>query len=1580
MKTTTKAGSNSISAQLRPRVQPASLTILAALALALTVSGHAQTPPPPIPFSDIGAKATADYQGDALGITATTDGALLRCGFQKLEGHATPEGLWLESTEPGAAGKLRLVATGVGRTGNSALKPDPSIVHSAQHVAAGILPAVEPVRLARRTSPSIISSGDAVSSEGRAAGCAPSTAGGTPAATMSPGSGVQSAVDALSGLPGSGTVSTEGNVVRFTRPGVAEEYSVGVDGVRQDFVITQRPAGTGELCLELTLSGAQAEAAPDAARLKLEGSGRELVYNRLRAQDATGKELKTRLEVFSTNRLIVAVADAEAEYPVRIDPTFSDTDWVSLNPSLAGADGGVSSIAVDTGGNVYAGGNFTFIGAAHANRIAKWDGSTWSPLGSGVDDYVAAIAVSGTNVYVGGAFTNAGGVSANRIAMWDGNAWSPLGSGMAGGDYPSVNSLAVSGTNLYACGSFTNAGGLSAANIAKWDGTTWSALSSGIGGSGYVAVSALAANETYVYVAGVFQTAGGVSVANIAKWDGTTWSTLSSGIGGYVTALTMTGTNLYAAGYIESAGGVPVNNIAKWDGVSWSALGSGLDVSAPLWDFRLAVSGTNLYVGGWIGKAGDVAVNNIARWDGSTWSALGRGVDNSLLALAASGTNLYVGGGFQTAGGVPVSHIAKWDGSAWSAMGEGISATVRALAVSGTNVYAGGEAARVAKWNGLCWSALGPGMIGVDYRLVCALAVSETSLYAGGYFTNVGAVNAQYIAKWDGTNWSSLGSGMNGSVWALAVIGTNVYAGGEFSMAGGVPANRVARWNGSEWSALGEGVTGGSPPYPIVETLAVAGTDLYAGGIFTRAGHALASCAAKWDGNAWSALGSGISGGSPAFVRALAVIGTNLYAGGNFSSAGGVPVSSIAKWDGKSWSGLDSGVGGGREPQVCALAVSGANLYAAGFFSSAGAKPANYIAKWDGSAWSALGSGIGGTEFPAVWALAADDACHLFVGGKFPLAGTNVSHFIAQANIPGTAPSILIQPESQTVEVGSTVDFRVVAAAVPAVYQWFFNSSNAISGATGPILQLTNVQASQSGAYTVLITNILGAVTSSPATLTIYVVPPAITSPPADSTVYIGDTVQFAVTATGTPPLDYQWCFNATNAISGASNSILQLTNVQFSQSGAYTVVVTNAFGAVTSPPAMFVVQGYAPTILIPPSNQTVAKDDTVGFLVSSTGTQPLAYQWFFNSTNVIVGATETDLLLTNVQLSQAGAYTVVISNTFGAVTSPPALLRVVPYTRIVTQLTDEDLRVQMSRGGTITFDCDGTIPLLDTITVTTNTTLDGTGHRIVISGNDLVGVFDVETNVSFTLADLTVASGAAASGGGILNDGGILTLQQVTIRSNTAILQGGGIFNRGGNVCATNCSFLGNTAYGDGGAICSVGGMNVSSSVFKGNAARGNSGELGAAGGPARGGALFNAGIAELNDNTFVSNIVAGGSGGEGSGGTYVAADGQPGGAGGEGHGGALFNSGLVRLVNDTFFLNSAIGGTGGSGGMGQSTVWPMDPVGNGGDGGAGASASGGAICDISGQCCLTNCHSRRELGKRRIRWTRRAGRQQVV
>ncbi len=371
-----------------------------------------------------------------------------------------------------------------------------------------------------------------------------------------------------------------------------------------------------------------------------------------------------------------------------------------------------------------------------------------------------------------------------------------------------------------------------------------------------------------------------------------------------------------------------------------------------------------------------MAANYIVKWNGSTWSVSGEmsGYQEytSVNALAVSGTNLYAGGYFTAAGGVPANYIAKWDGTAWSAFGSGsgVSSEVVALAVNGTDLYATGQ-----------------------------------------FPSGSGGYPANYVAKWNGSAWSALGSGMNiyvggravsGRVSALAARGNDLYAGGVFTTAGGVPANTVAKWNGSAWSALGSGIIG-APPGPSVYVLAVSGTDLYAGGLFNTAGGVPANNIAKWDGSAWSALGSGMND----TVAALAVSGTNLYAGGRFTTAGGVRAIYIAKWDGSAWSALGSGMGS----YVGSLAVSGTNLYAGGSFTTAGGVPATNIAKWNGSAWSALGEGVSaGQAGWGVWALAADGAGHLFVGGAFTLAGTNVSPYIAEAILVPSVPAILDPP------------------------------------------------------------------------------------------------------------------------------------------------------------------------------------------------------------------------------------------------------------------------------------------------------------------------------------------------------------------------------------------------------------------------------------------------------------------------------------------------------------------------------------------------------------------------------------------
>ncbi|MCX6925386.1 MAG: immunoglobulin domain-containing protein, partial [Verrucomicrobia bacterium] len=173
---------------------------------------------------------------------------------------------------------------------------------------------------------------------------------------------------------------------------------------------------------------------------------------------------------------------------------------------------------------------------------------------------------------------------------------------------------------------------------------------------------------------------------------------------------------------------------------------------------------------------------------------------------------------------------------------------------------------------------------------------------------------------------------------------------------------------------------------------------------------------------------------------------------------------------------------------------------------------------------------------------------------------------------------ITTQPANQTVMRGATVTFYVAATACPPPYnQWYFNGAS-IPGATGSSLQISNAQLADAGDYWVVLSNPAwagwpysgGTVhVSERATLTV-LAEPIITSPPQSQTAEIGSAVGFRVHATNTLPLSYEWFFNNTTAITGSTtNNTLLLTNAQPSQAGAYTVLVTNIAGAVTSPPAM---------------------------------------------------------------------------------------------------------------------------------------------------------------------------------------------------------------------------------------------------------------------------------------------------------------------------------------------------------------------------------------------------------------------------
>ncbi len=352
-----------------------------------------------------------------------------------------------------------------------------------------------------------------------------------------------------------------------------------------------------------------------------------------------------------------------------------------------GAGGGVA---------LYAGGQFTTSDGAVTNGIAKWTGSSWSPLGSGAAGPgallgVRALAVfddgsgGGPALYAGGQFTTIGGVVADGIAKWNGSAWSPVGNGQMSPPNSVVNALAIyddgsgGGPALYAGGSFTTVGGVAAARIAKWNGSTWSPLSSGTN-SGVHSLAVFddgSGGGPALFASGIFSRAGDLVAIYSAKWDGTSWSALGSGtVGLGVYSMTVFddggggGPALYLGGEFASAGDVPASRIARWNGTTWTPVGGGVDAGV----YSLATfddgtgGGASLYAGGFFSSAGGAPASGVAKWDGTAWTALGSGVAGGVFALMGFETvgdaapALYVGGTFQTAQGFPSKYVAKWQG------------------------------------------------------------------------------------------------------------------------------------------------------------------------------------------------------------------------------------------------------------------------------------------------------------------------------------------------------------------------------------------------------------------------------------------------------------------------------------------------------------------------------------------------------------------------------------------------------------------------------------------------------------------------------------------------------------------------------------------------------------------------------------------------------------------------------------------------------------------------------------------------------------------------------------------------------
>ena len=382
------------------------------------------------------------------------------------------------------------------------------------------------------------------------------------------------------------------------------------------------------------------------------------------------------------------------------------------------------------------GGDFYAVGNTLCNRIAMRDPVTgsWAPLGNGLNDTVSAlVAMPNGDLIVGGRFTNADGTPfSSGIARWNGTNWSSLGTGLFPlvGNAPSVALLTLLPGGDIAVGGQFGVTGTATHSLARWNGATWSGFGAGASFGSVVAMTTMPNGD--LIAGGAFTPATGGPGSNIARWNGTTWSPLGAGVNAAVRALAaLPNGNVVAGGYFTSAGGVPARGIAQWNGAGWSSLGSGMG-SGPLDGSVAALAvepGGSLIAGGWFDTAGGVAASGVARWNGASWQSLGAGVgpieanhDAVATLLPLPGGELLVGGWFDTAGSLAnLGGLARWSGAAWSAFGDGIDGralVVRTLAsgdllLGGEFVTLGGVTVnRIARFDGTSYTALGGGVNG----------------------------------------------------------------------------------------------------------------------------------------------------------------------------------------------------------------------------------------------------------------------------------------------------------------------------------------------------------------------------------------------------------------------------------------------------------------------------------------------------------------------------------------------------------------------------------------------------------------------------------------------------------------------------------------------------------------------------------------------------------------------------------------------------------------------------------------------------------------------------------------------------
>jgi hypothetical protein len=549
---------------------------------------------------------------------------------------------------------------------------------------------------------------------------------------------------------------------------------------------------------------------------------------------------------------------------------------------------------------------------------------------------------------VGGAFQYAGGVPANRVARWNGTTWAAYASGLgtASGSAHSVEDLVVMDGTLVAAGRFGV--GSVGASVARWDGAQWQAMGNLPG----IVKNLLVDGDELIAAGGIYDFAS--KTFQVRRWDGTQWTRMgddpSIGFDQAVEAVVEHEGTIVVAGDFSRFGAAPANGLAQWTGSTWTAF-PGLDAMPSGSAWTLLSDQSSLYVSAIFLDSRARGLHHVARWTQGEWHRMGDREGHGMAAhvnrLVSREGRILAAGSFERLGDRSAPGIAEWDGLGWQRLGEaGVTrgAGVSALDLIDGVVYAGGNfllagqpvGSGIAQWRGGEWLPLGvPGAEGVN-GFVMAIAGFQGEVIVGGTFSAAGGLPSEAIARWNGQRWAPLldanGGGLPpfAAVRSMVVWNDRLIVGGSFSSVAGLPVQGLAAWDGAQWSVLPQGLEGSH-----VSLLSVWNNDLFV----IRPPATLA----RLSGSSWETL----LGWPDEGVFSLAGLGDALYIGGEFTNLAGSGVNQLARWRGGQFEPVAGGVSDDPDfgPSVNALAVDGGDLLVAGRFRFAGEVRTSRIAR-----------------------------------------------------------------------------------------------------------------------------------------------------------------------------------------------------------------------------------------------------------------------------------------------------------------------------------------------------------------------------------------------------------------------------------------------------------------------------------------------------------------------------------------------------------------------------------------------------------------------------------------------------------